>query len=390
MSNKILIKKSLTPGVVPVTNNLSYGELNINVADGNIYTKQAILSSGEIVDNRVLTIYGDTNIPYTLNKELSSVNYNYGQNINLGTNSNILGGIYNINDAVGSTIIDGESNILSGVAFGLIGTGYNNVITSAGDYGVILGGENNIITHKNAFVLGSNITSVKEDYTYVNNLSAADTIESNNLNVYTIKFADNTIQTSANPIGATGATGFVGSTGFEGSTGPIGATGSTGLEGPTGATGATGYEGSTGPIGATGATGFEGPTGATGYEGSTGPIGATGATGLDGATGFNGATGLDGATGIPGSSVTIVGSLVLTPENEQTELNDSENSWYPAQEGEGVLDQNLGNLWVYGSGVWVNIGQVRGPTGATGPTGFTGATGATEDPSLIIAYAVAL
>jgi hypothetical protein len=191
------------------------------------------------------------------------------------------------------------------------------------------------------------------------------------------------------PIGATGATGASGLQGVTGATG-AGATGATGATGPIGTTGATGASGlqgltgvtgATGPIGATGATGASGLQGLTGATGATGPIGATGASGPVGGTGATGpggttgATGLTGATGPAGTSITIVGSLALTPGSEVTQLNNPGNSWIPASGGFGVIDTNTGNLWVYNGTTWGNVGQVRGPQGTTGATGATGASG---------------
>jgi hypothetical protein len=193
------------------------------------------------------------------------------------------------------------------------------------------------------------------------------------------------------PIGATGATGFIGSTGSTGfiggtgATGAAGGTGATGFIGSTGATGFIGSTGSTGFIGGTGSTGFIGGTGSTGFiggTGSTGFIGGTGSTGFIGGTGSTGFIGGTGATGPAGTSVTIVGSLALTPGTEITQLNNVSNPWYPPQSGYGVIDSNTGNLWVYNGTTWNNVGQIRGPQGATGvggtgATGFVGTTGAT-------------
>ena len=142
-----------------------------------------------------------------------------------------------------------------------------------------------------------------------------------------------------------------------------------------------GTQGATG-IGATGATGSQGPTGATGVQGITGAtgIGATGATGI-GASGPTGATGDVGATGTPGATgtaVTIIGSVPTVGGDPQATLNAA----YPAPptvNGNGVLDENTGDLWVYADGTWTDVGHIQGPTGATGATGVgvDGATGAT-------------
>lgn len=207
------------------------------------------------------------------------------------------------------------------------------------------------------------------------------------------------------PQGATGATGIQGATGasgiqgFQGSTGASGlqglqgSTGASGIQGLQGSTGASGIQGLQGSTGASGIQGLQGSTGASGLQGLQGATGASGIQGLQGATGASGIQGLQGATGASGiqgnigstgatgpegpagTSVTIEGSLALTPGNEQAELNDTGNSWYPPVQGYGVIDTNTGNLWVYDGTTWNNVGQVRGPAGATGATG-SGATGA--------------
>ena len=182
-------------------------------------------------------------------------------------------------------------------------------------------------------------------------------------------------------IGASGATGYIGTTGATGATGTVGSTGATGATGYIGTTGATGATGEIGSTGATGATGYIGTTGATG---ATGTIGSTGATGATGTIGSTGATGGLGATGPAGTSVTIIGNVanvnVNPPNNPQTTLN---TAFPSANNGDGVLDQATGNLWVKSSGVWNNVGNIQGPAGTTGATGIagtngtTGATGAT-------------
>jgi collagen type VII alpha len=184
--------------------------------------------------------------------------------------------------------------------------------------------------------------------------------------------------TGATGIGSTGATGvqgIPGATGIRGATGStgIGSTGATGPQGIPGATGVRGATGSTG-VGTTGATGVTGTTGATGPQGTTGatgPQGTTGATGVTGTTGSTGATGPQGATG---TSVTIIGSVPTVGGDPQATLNAA----FPgAVNGDGVIDQNTGDLWVYAGGTWTDVGTIKGPQGSTGATGVQGTTGAT-------------
>ena len=76
-----------------------------------------------------------------------------------------------------------------------------------------------------------------------------------------LKFADNTIQTTAYPGGITGYTGSQGYTGSKGDTGSTGNTGSTGSQGVIGYTGSKGDTGSAGGTGSQGGTGYTGSAG---------------------------------------------------------------------------------------------------------------------------------
>ena len=108
-------------------------------------------------------------------------------------------------------------------------------------------------------------------------------------------------------------------------------------------------------------------------------VGTTGATGYTGATG---PAGVNGATGPAGTSVVITGSVADVngtypgggPNNPQGYLN----YYFPsAVNGDGVLNQADGHLWVYAGGTWTDAGVIEGPQGATGVNGSTGPIGAT-------------
>ena len=54
------------------------------------------------------------------------------------------------------------------------------------------------------------------------------------------------------------------------------------------------------------------------------------------------------------------------------------NAAFPsAVNGNGVLADDTGDLWVISAGTWSDVGNIQGPEGATGVTGATGETGAT-------------
>jgi hypothetical protein len=232
------------------------------------------------------------------------------------------------------------------------------------------------------------------------------------------------------PTGASGATGVQGTTGPTGIEGPTGVTGPTGIEGPTGVTGPTGLQGTTGPTGVTGATGITGPTGPSGLQGATGLTGDTGATGTTGVTGatgigvtgatglqgLTGATGITGPTGVTGLTGTtgVTGPTGLTGSTGPTGATGISGPTGPTgpkgDVGAGIavsgtastwpptLTPDVGDLWLIGdpvpagtpagifagdgvvwdgSGVWISVGPVRGPSGPSGATGLQGATGAT-------------
>ena len=133
------------------------------------------------------------------------------------------------------------------------------------------------------------------------------------------------------------------------------------IQGPQGATGPRGNIGLTGNTGATGNLGSTGATGLQGNVGLTGNVGSTGATGPFGNVGATGATGLTGATGTGINIKNTLASVAQFP----TSGNINGDAYLIA-----------GNLWVYATPSFNNVGQIQGAQGSTGATGI-GATGAT-------------
>jgi hypothetical protein len=105
-------------------------------------------------------------------------------------------------------------------------------------------------------------------------------------------------------------------------------------------------------------------------KGANGTTGSKGDTGNQGETGY---TGQKGDTGANGTSVSIIGTVPAVGEDPQATLN---TAFVNAVSGNGVVDEEAGDLWVYGGSVWVNAGKIKGDTGANGSQGATGATGA--------------
>jgi len=114
--------------------------------------------------------------------------------------SSVVGGVDNLASGSFASVVGGSQNAASGSSYGFIGNGYRNYIRgsystalngannliagqfattvggenniNSGDYSVILGGANNSDNnYDNVFILGSNITAVRANSTYVENLS---------------------------------------------------------------------------------------------------------------------------------------------------------------------------------------------------------------------------
>jgi hypothetical protein len=120
-------------------------------------------------------------------------------NIADGNNSSIGGGSSNTGQGQHSHIGGGTGNIVTGNTSVVCGGNANNIASTGSG---ILGGNNNTLTSnaQNSFIIGSNITASTANYTYVNNLSAQDTIV-----VKKITFEDGTNLTSG---GSNGNLGF--------------------------------------------------------------------------------------------------------------------------------------------------------------------------------------
>jgi len=168
--NLILIKRNNVSGVIPRLSSLELGELGINTVDGKLFTKTVSDSVSSIV-----SFLNSNDYPYTLNHYYSSVNFIYGNNTVNQVYASVLGGYNNDITGGGSSVINGEDNDIAG-DFSLIGSGLKNKINASGDYSFIAAGSGNLINHSNVFVLGSDLSSHASDFTYVNNISATNTI----------------------------------------------------------------------------------------------------------------------------------------------------------------------------------------------------------------------
>jgi hypothetical protein len=69
-----------------------------------------------------------------------------------------------------STILNGCKNQVTG-SYSLVGGGCQNIITEASCRGTILNGKDNCLTHDDSYIIGSDITSLGDCVTHVNNLT---------------------------------------------------------------------------------------------------------------------------------------------------------------------------------------------------------------------------
>jgi len=96
--------------------------------------------------------------PYVTGGAVGSIKPLSGSNTASGIFSNIGGGTNNLTQGNYSAVVGGSRN------------------TASGNYSFIAGGQNNNTNNKeNTFILGSNITAVSANYTYVNNLTSLET-----------------------------------------------------------------------------------------------------------------------------------------------------------------------------------------------------------------------
>jgi hypothetical protein len=163
----IKIKRTTIPNRVPELSSLELGELALNLADGKIFFKK---------NNEKLFLFLNSDYsPFTLNIDLSSFYYNFGNNTISEIFSSILNGLNNKISGAASTITNGENNEIQS-NFSFIGSGNNNKILSDSDNSFNAAGSGNLIQHQNVFTLGSNLTSHLENFTYVNNLSSTSNL----------------------------------------------------------------------------------------------------------------------------------------------------------------------------------------------------------------------
>lgn len=122
--------------------------------------------SSNVINNQYGVIVGGTQ--NTIASDYSVINGGLG-NYTYSTYAAIVGGNYNKARGYANLVAGGVLNDANGLYSAILG-GYNNAILD--DYAAILGGQNNIAQKKNVFILGSNLTAITGNYTYVNNISS--------------------------------------------------------------------------------------------------------------------------------------------------------------------------------------------------------------------------
>ena len=132
MANTILIKKSSTANAVPLTGDLAFGELAINVTDGNLFYKNSATGNVTVIaSNKFSSVSGNVTGGNVLTAGQVSATGNVTGNYILGNISQATG--YNSN-----TIYNGTSNV--------------SVATVNGNVTISVGGTSNVAVFSTAGV----------------------------------------------------------------------------------------------------------------------------------------------------------------------------------------------------------------------------------------------
>lgn len=116
----------------------------------------------------------------------------------LGGQQNLIGG------GEFSSIVNGCLNTGSG-AYGFIGGGARNEISSSAVSSSILGGFDNLTNRSNTHIIGSNLTADKVNYTYVNNLDVEGTVSASIFSGSFVGDGSSLTNISAGEVGAAGS-----------------------------------------------------------------------------------------------------------------------------------------------------------------------------------------
>jgi hypothetical protein len=181
-TNRIFHYKTGIQGRTPAVTSLSAGMLAVNYYDGKIFTLQEQGSQKE-----VLEFLPGKYQPYSLNLNTSSINVSYDTNIITGYYSNINGGYGNRVSGSGSVVAGGE----------------NNNIDS--DLSLAAGINNDTKGYINTFLLGSGLSAIQANTTYVNNLSAQSKIYGNGSNLTSLNASNISSGVLAVTAGGTGS-----------------------------------------------------------------------------------------------------------------------------------------------------------------------------------------
>ena len=319
-TNKIIIKKSSVVGKVPLSEDLEYGELAINYADGRIYFKSS-----------------NNEIKYF--KDLISLNDLTNVNIS--------------NPASGQALLWNGSRWVNGIPSYAGPTGPQGVQGPTGPQGIQgnTGPTGAVGAQGDVGPTGPTGTTGPQGIQGIQGQQG--------------------IQGPQGIVGPTGSTGIQGPTGTQGPQGVTGPQGQQGIQGPTGS---TGYTGATGPTGDQGAQGYTGPTGSQGIQGITGPTGSTG-LGFAIAKIYSSVSALFADTNptniIAGQFAIIDTGNVNNPEDARLYLwNGSTYVYTTDLSGASGIQGPQGPTGTQG------IQGIQGPTGPTGAQGDTGPTGA--------------
>jgi hypothetical protein len=131
-----------------------------------------------------------------------------------GTYTTVAGGYGNTASGTNSTVGGGRLNNATGTNSTVVG---GNTNTASGTNSTIVGGTINYDAGlSNTFIIGSNITAVSADYTYVNNISSQGTVAANNF-----KYSTSTATFASGPIFIDAAQAQLHHITYTGSTTPV-------------------------------------------------------------------------------------------------------------------------------------------------------------------------
>ena len=335
-----------------------------NITATGVVTATQFFGDGSQLENVVATNSGVEILDDAVRKGVAK-ELNFGNGLTLGDPD----GAGRVLISLTTSIIGGGGTVASGI--GSIELRNDNVIL--GEFSKIDFNQNLGVTVAGGIATVTGITTIVDAaaLAYFTPLAGVSSLADVAKTLTTDSYVNTTGIITASQFWSNGEL-VTGSQGTDGTQGPYGFQGVQGLQGTQAS------QGTQGPYGFQGTQGVQGLQGTQAAQGTQGIQGVQGVQGVQGIQGLQGPQGVQGTDGEDGTSVTIVGNI---PSNTQgigaTTLTADDTSyvWYPPVAGNGVIADDTGRLWTFGSTTWSDVGLVKGPQGATGLQGATGTQG---------------